>query len=156
MTHNDILRHLRDLFGFTDSKMIAIFSLADHLVTREQIKDWFKDEDDPSFQSCSDPQLAFFLNGLIIDRRGRKEGQQPEPEPQLTQNIIFKKLRIALDLKADDIVNILALTGLRINKQELSAFFRKPGHKHYRACKDPILLKFLEGVKQKNDSALTR
>jgi uncharacterized protein YehS (DUF1456 family) len=149
MTNNDILRRIRYTFDFNDSKMIAIFGLAEHQVTRGQISDWLKKDDDPAYQECSDTQLAIFLNGLINDNRGKKEGQQPEPEKRLTNNIIFRKLRIALDLKSEDILEIMKLADYRISKHELSAFFRKRDHKHYRDCKDQILRKFLKGVQLK-------
>lgn len=149
MTNNKILRQIRYTFDFSDSKMIALFGLADHQVTREQVSDWLKKDDDPAYQNCSDTLLATFLNGLIIDKRGKKEGPQPVPEKRLTNNIIFTKLKIALNLKAEDILQILALNGFRLSKHELSAFFRKPGHKHYRDCKDQCLRSFLKGVQLK-------
>ena len=149
MTNNDILRRIRYTFDFNDSKMIAVFGLADHQVTREQISDWLKKDDDPSYQKCSDIELAIFLNGLINDKRGKKEGPQSEPEQRLTNNIIFRKLRIALNLQAEDILDILALAGVRISKHELSAFFRRPDHKHYRVCNDQILRNFLKGMQLK-------
>ena len=149
MTNNDILRRIRYIFDFNDSKMIAIFALADHQVTREQISNWLKKDDDTAFQKCRDTQLSIFLNGLINDKRGKKEGSQPEPEKRLTNNIIFVKLRIALNLKAEDILEIMDLANLRISKHELSAFFRKPDHKHYRDCKGQILRNFLKGVQLK-------
>jgi uncharacterized protein YehS (DUF1456 family) len=147
--NNDILRRLRYTFDFNDSKMIALFGLADHPVTREQISDWLKKEDDPAYQKCSDTQLAIFLNGLINDKRGKKEGPQPEPEQRLTNNIVFRKLRIALNLKAEDVLEILSMVDFPLSKHELSAFFRKPGHKHYRVCKDQSLRNFLKGMQLK-------
>ena len=129
--------------------MIAIFAQAEHKVTREQISDWLKKDDEPDYKSCSDTQLAIFLNGLINDKRGKREGSQPEPEAHLTNNIIFMKLKIALNLKAEDILEIMALAGFPLGKHELSAFFRKPGHKHYRVCQDQILRNFLKGVQLK-------
>jgi len=149
LTNNDVLRRIRYAFDFNDSKMIAIFGQADEEMTREQISDWLKKDDDPAFQKLNDTQLAIFLNGLINDRRGKKDGAQPEPEKRINNNIIFRKLKIALDLKAEDILEILALTDVSISKHELSAFFRKPGHKHFRNCKDQILRKFIEGVQLK-------
>ncbi len=149
MTNNDILRRIRYIFDFNDSKMIAVFGLADHQVTRAQISDWLKKDDDPAYQKCSDTQLSIFLNGLINDKRGKKEGPQPVPEQRLTNNIIFRKLRIALNLKAEDVLEIMDLAGLPISKHELSAFFRRPGHKHYRDCNDQILRNFLTGVQLK-------
>ena len=103
MTNNDILRRLRYTFDFDDSKMITLFGLANLEVTRGQISDWLKKEDDSAYKNCTDSQMAIFLNGLIIDKRGKKEGPQPKPEKRLTNNIIFRKLKIALDLKADDV-----------------------------------------------------
>ena len=149
MTNNDILRRLRYTFGFNDSKMIAVFGLANHQVTRAQISDWLKKDDDPAYQECSDTLLAIFLNGLINDKRGKKEGPQPEPEKRLTNNIIFMKLKIALNLKAEDVLEVLGLVDFRMSKHELSAFFRKPGHKHYRNCQDQVLRNFLKGLQIK-------
>ncbi|MES9904676.1 MAG: DUF1456 family protein [Sedimenticola sp.] len=149
MTNNDILRRIRYVFDFSDKKMIAIFSLADEQVVLEVIKSWFKKEEDAGYQACSDTQLALFLNGLINEKRGKREGPQPEPEKRLTNNIILKKLKIALNMKADDVLKTLALADLRISKHELSAFFRKPNHKHYRECKDQILRNFLKGLQLK-------
>jgi len=149
MNNNDVLRRIRYVFDFGDSKMIAIFGSADYEVTRGQVSDWLKKDDDPAYQECSDTQLAIFLNGLINEKRGKREGAQPEPEKQLNNNIIFMKLKIALNLKAEDVLEILELAEFRISKHELSAFFRRPGHKHYRECKDQILRNFLQGMQLK-------
>jgi uncharacterized protein YehS (DUF1456 family) len=149
MTNNDILRRIRYTFDLSDSQMIAIFRQADHEVTREQISDWLKKDDDPAFKDCSDSRMAIFLNGFINKRRGKREGAQPKPETRLNNNIIFTKLKIALNLKAEEIIELLALAGFHIGKHELSAFFRRPDHKHYRECKDQILRNFLKGVQLK-------
>jgi len=149
VTNNDVLRRLRYIFDFDDSKMIAIFGLGDLQVTREQISDWLKQDDDPAFQACNDVKLAVFLNGLINDKRGKREGPQPDPEKRLNNNIIFRKLKIALGLKAEDILEILDFADVSISKHELSAFFRKPNHKHFRECKDQVLRNFLKGLTTK-------
>jgi len=146
VTNNDVLRRIRYTFDFSDAKMIALFKLAEVDVSREQISNWLKKEDDPDYQNCPDKQLAIFLNGLINDMRGKKQGPQVEPENKLTNNIIFRKLTIALNLQAEDTLEILELADLRISKHELSAFFRKPDHKHYRQCKDQVLRNFLFGM----------
>ena len=149
MTNNDILRRIRFIFDFSDSKMMALFGLVNCPVTREQISDWLKKEDHPAYQECDDTQLALFLNGLITDKRGKSNGPQPEPEQRLNNNIIFRKLKIALNLQAEDILTIMALVEVQISKHELSAFFRRPGHKHYRVCNDQIMRNFLKGVQLK-------
>ena len=146
MTNNDILKSIRYIFDFSDSKMIAVFALADHQVTREQVSDWLKKDDDPAIKTLADRQLAIFLNGLISHKRGKKEGVQPTPEKKLSNNIIFRKLKIALNLQAEEVLDVLQLADLRISSHELSAFFRKEGHKHYRECKDQVLRNFLQGL----------
>ena len=125
---------------------MAIFSSAELSVTREQVSAWLKKEEDPAFVLCTDTALATFLNGLINDKRGKKEGVQPAPEKRLTNNIILTKLKIAFNLRAEDIIELLAKLDLRISKPELSAFSRKPDHKHYRECKDQFLRNFLKGL----------
>ena len=149
MTNNDILRRIRYIFDYSDSKMIKIFALGGKEITRTELSSWLRKEDHADYQGLKDIFMASFLNGLIIDKRGRQEGPQPIPENELTNNIIFRKLNIALKLQADDILEILSLADFRLSKHELSAFFRKPGHKHYRECKDQILRNFLMGLQLK-------
>lgn len=146
MTNNDILRRIRYAFDLEDAAMIEIFAAADHQVNRAQISNWLKKEDDAGFEQAGDRELATFLNGFINTRRGRREGAQPEAEKRLSNNMIFMKLRIALNLNSEDILNMLEASGLKISKHELSAFFRKPGNKHYRECKDQILRNFLASI----------
>ena len=149
MTNNDILRRLRYILDLSDSMMIAVFGQADLEVDRQQISNWLKRDDDPDYQNCNDKQLAIFLNGLINYKRGKKEGQQPKPETRLTNNIILRKLKIAFNLKSEDMLDIIDYAGLALSKHELSAFFRKPEHRHYRECKDQVLRNFLQGLQAK-------
>lgn len=64
----------------------------------------------------------------------------------LTNNDVFKKLRVALKLRDDDIVKILELVDFRITKSELGAFFRSEDHPKYKNCGDQILRNFLNGL----------
>ena len=118
-------------------------------VTRAEISDWMKKEEDEAYKNLGDKYLAAFLNGFITKNRGKKEGPQPEPEKKLNNNIILRKLRIALNMQDEDMLEILDLADLRFSKHELSAFFRKPDHKHYRECKDQIVRNFLHGLQLK-------
>ena len=149
MNNNDVLRRIRYAFDFDDSKMIAIFKAADCEVTRTEVSAWLKKDEDPDFTKIKDVQLATFLNGLINDMRGKKEGPQAVPETRLTRNIILIKLKIAMNLQADGVLDLLYRADQMISKHELSAFFRKPGHKHYRECHDQILRNFLNGMQLK-------
>ncbi len=150
MTNNDLLRRIRYIFNFNDSKVINIFGQGDLETTREEISNWLKKDDDPAFIKLMDRQLTMFLNGLINDKRGKKEGAQPVPEKRLTNNIVFRKLKIALNLQSDDVMALLGLADFSLSNHELSAFFRKPGHKHYRECNDQVLRYFLIGLQLKH------
>lgn len=149
MTNNDILRRIRYTFDFKDSTMVDIFAAADCTVTREQVIQWLKKEDDADSCRLRDVDLSAFLNGLINTKRGNREGAQPEPEKRLTNNMIFIKLKIALNMQAEEILDILLLANFRLSKHELGAFTRKPDNKHYRECKDQILRNFLKGLQRK-------
>jgi uncharacterized protein YehS (DUF1456 family) len=150
MTNNDCLRRLRYIFDLNDKKMMAIFDGAGYQAKREQISSWLKKDDHPDYKSCSDTMFATFLNGFINEKRGKREGEQPQPENKLTNNIIFMKIKIALNLKSDDILELLDLAGFVVSKHELSAFFRRADHKHYRQCKDQIFRNFLNGLQIKH------
>jgi len=127
--------------------MIAIFGLANVTTDRKEVSAWLKQDDDTDFEERSDASFAAFLNGMIVALRGEKEGEPPRAETKLNNNMVFMKLKIALSLKADEILQILESAGQEISKHELSAFFRRPDHKHYRECKDQILRNFLNGLK---------
>ncbi|MBL1432256.1 MAG: hypothetical protein COC09_03820 [Gammaproteobacteria bacterium] len=150
MTHNDILRRLRYTFDLSDSQMIAMFRAAEHQATRAEISDWLKKEDDPAYQKLKDVIMATFLNGFINQKRGKREGPQPLPEKRLTNNIVFMKLKIALDLKAEEVLSIMELVDFTMSKHELSALFRKASHKNYRECNDQMLRHFLKGLQIKH------
>ncbi|MEJ8757377.1 DUF1456 family protein [Pontibacter sp. H259] len=149
MNNNDILRRLRYTFDISDNSMIDLFASGGKEVTRAEISDWMKPEDHEEFQKLVDINLAAFLNGFINAKRGQKEGEQPKPEKSLNNNIILRKLKIALNYKDEDILDVLDLVKFRLSKSELSAFFRKPDHQHYRPLKDQILRNFLLGLQLK-------
>ena len=149
MTNNDVIRRIRYIFAISDSAMMNIFSSGGLSVTREEISNWLKADNDPDLVTCQDVQFATFLNGFINEKRGKKEGPQAIAEKKLNNNLVLTKLKIALNYKAEDVLEALQLADFTLGKHELSAFFRKPGHKHYRECKDQILRNFLQGLQIK-------
>ena len=149
MNANDIFRRIRYILDLDDASMIAVFAEAGLDVTRAQISAWLKKDDDLDYEEFTDPIFATFLNGLINQKRGKKDGPQPDPEEKLNNNVVLRKLKIAFDLQADEMLSILSLADLSISKHELSALFRRSGHKHYRECKDQFLRNFLQGLQIK-------
>jgi len=149
MTNNDILRRIRYTFDFSDFQMIALFKLANYEVEQAEVCDWLKKDNDPLFTEMTDKELAIFLNGLIIEKRGKREGPVPEPEDPLSNNMILRKMKIALDMKTDDILDLFALIDKKISKHELSAFFRHPDNKSYEPCMDQYLRNFFTALQTK-------
>ncbi|MDX1677183.1 DUF1456 family protein [Arsukibacterium sp.] len=149
MTNNDVLRRLRYAFEYNNSTMSDIMALGGQTPSREQMISWLSKDDDIEFSVMADSELAQFLNGLIVFKRGRKDGPQAEPEQRLNNNIIFRKLKIALDFKDDDVLAVMALADFSLSKPELSAFFRRADHKHFRVCQDQVLRNFIKGLQLK-------
>jgi uncharacterized protein YehS (DUF1456 family) len=64
----------------------------------------------------------------------------------MSNNDIMKKLRVALQLRDDQIIEILKLANFRTTKTELSAIFRSEDHPNFQPCKDQLLRNFLNGL----------
>ena len=77
MTNNDILRRLRFSFNLSDKQVCDIFALANTGATVGQVENWLRKDDDLDQVSLSDYNLASFLNGFIVLKRGKKDGQDP-------------------------------------------------------------------------------
>lgn len=149
MTKNDILRRVRYALNINDSTMIEIFRLSGHEIDQSGLINILKKENEEGQVDCSDKVMGFFLDGLIFLKRGRREikqGQDKKSASRLSNNAILKKLRIALELKEDDMVGILKLADIDISKSELTALFRKEGHRNYKECGDQFLRNFLKGL----------
>jgi len=149
MANNDILRSIRDALTIDDAAMVQIFKESGREVGQSTIIALLKTEDEDGYIPCSDPILGFFLDGLIIHKRGRRDDAPlpaAKPGAPLTRNTVVKKLRIALDLKEDDLVSILKAARIEISKNDLGALFRKEGNKHYKECSDQIFRGFLKGL----------
>lgn len=149
MTNNEIIKRIRYIFDYSDEQMMAIFESADYKVTRSLVTDWLKNEDHDEFKEIYDDQLAIFLNGLINEKRGKREGEQPKPEKILDNNTILKKLKIALKLKTEDITELFKLAGKPISPHEVTAFLRNPKQSQYRPFLDQYLRNFLNGLQIK-------
>lgn len=149
MKNSVVLRQFRYIFDLNDDQMIDLFSQAEVEVTRSQISNWLKKDDHDDFVEISDPEFASLLNGFINHKRGKREGPQPTPEKQLNNNIIFRKLKIALNYKDTDIIDTFKLVDMWVSKHEISAFFRNPKQNQYRDCEDQLLRNFLHGLQVK-------
>ncbi len=152
MTNNDIFRRLRHALDISDTAAAEIIGKTGEETTRSQVSRWLKRDDEDGYQAMSDPTLCRFLDGLIIEKRGpRPDGSVPEPLELLTNNEILKKLRIALEMRDEDVNAVFEKAEFVVTKAELSSFFRKEGHRNYRLCPEQVLRKFIQGLGKKQD-----
>lgn len=149
MINNDVLRSIRYMLNVSEFKMVEIVKLGGGTVTQAEINAFIKKDDEPGFVECSHSVMTHFLNGLIYLKRGKDESRPPLPMELPTNNVVLKKLRVAFELKDEDIIAILEKSGFKVSKTELSAFFRKEGHANYRPCGDQFLRNFMKGLTEK-------
>jgi len=127
--------------------MLAIFTKAGITYDLSNIIHLLKASDDASCLVCEDDVLMAFLDELIITKRGPNPRQSSSPQIEtLTNNLVLKKLRIALELKEENMLAIMKLANFNLSKYELSALFRRTDHKNFRSCGDQILRNFLRGL----------
>lgn len=148
MNNNDILKRLRYTLDFNDTQMAELFEAAPTPITRVEVSDWLKKEEDEDFKELSDLMLDIFLNGLIELKRGKKEGVVMVASEKLSNNDILKKVKIALNLKSTDIIAIMAIKDRKMSETELSAFLRNENHNHFRPFQDQYLRNFFSGLQQ--------
>lgn len=147
MLNNDVLRRIRYALNLNDRTMLEIFVLGhDHQITRDSLLALLKKENEEGFVAMSNQQLTDFLDGLITYKRGQSDKPAGPVHVELDNNVILRKLRIALAFKDGDILTILKVADFILSKHELSAFSRHKDHKHYRKCGDQILRHFLQGL----------
>ncbi|MCS2610168.1 DUF1456 family protein [Halomonas dongshanensis] len=150
LSNNDVLRRIRYIFDLKDTLVVKIFALAESEVSLAQVAGWLKKDEDEEVVKLKDRELAAFLNGFISFKRGKRDGPQPVPEKSLNNNLILQKLKIALNLKTEELLAVFEAADFTLSQHELSAFFRKPEHKNYRECKDQVLRNFLMGLQRQH------
>lgn len=156
MTNNDILIRIRYALNITDLRLADLFALSFRPLSLDEIRPLFLREDEPGYVECDGSTLAAFLEGLVTLKRG------PRPVPQASaalhhqsskhhqgqpsNNDVLKALRIALELRDDDLAEIMALAGVQVSKSELGALFRRKDQDNFRPCGDQFLRNFIAGL----------
>lgn len=150
MDNNDRLTRLRYALNIKDNDMVEIFRLGGVTVTKEEVRAMtLRDKEGVYEKELDDETFERFLNGLITSQRGVRKGE-PEPELELhhenANNLLLKKVKIALSLTGDDMLDILDSVEARVSKSELGAVLRKEGHRNYKPCGDRYVRNFLKGL----------
>ena len=165
MDNNDILIRLRYALDIRDIDMQNIFKLGGADFTLEQVKKlltksketyrYDNEAINPEDENikCNNSTLEAFLNGLIILKRGKQEPKPGQPETSWgtnygsnPNNMLLKKVKIALSLTSEDMLDIFQMAGVTVTKGELSALLRREGHSNYKECGDKFARNFLKGL----------
>ncbi|KIM06803.1 MAG: hypothetical protein KU38_11960 [Sulfurovum sp. FS08-3] len=149
MRTNKILERITKALYLNVNDIAHIYELAHYPKTKDEIRALLQDERSKKFQEATYEDLGLFLDGLIIKKRGEMSNSLEE-ELALDNNLILKKLRVALNLKTHELVMIFALNDMTLSPSQINALFRKEGHKNYRLCSDKMLFDFLAGLEEFN------
>ncbi len=154
--NNDILIRLRYALDIKNSEMVEIFKLGGMELSKDEVmkvltKSVDEDDQQEDHIPCDDEMFESFLNGFITYKRGKQEPKPGQPErPAITyehvNNLLLKKVKIALSLTSEDMIDILEDAGVKVTKGEMSAILRREGHKNYQICGDRYARNFLKGL----------
>jgi len=156
MTNNDILKRIRYALDLGDFSVLEMTKNGGKDITSLDLNAFYRKEEEEGYKNCSNAVLNSFLDGLIIKKRGTRPEKLSNDSSQEQKSVkkivvprnndVMKKLKIALKLKDEDIVEILKKLDFKISKSEINAFFRRSDHKNFRECGDQILRNFIQGL----------
>ncbi|MGX7352037.1 DUF1456 family protein [Enterococcus canis] len=161
MNNNDRLLRLRYAIDLKDADLIRAFELGGVPLTKEEarsvltkVQDKHKDnaENNVYEKPINNQVFDAFLNGLILMARGPQKNKPVEDTPQKSKeikhmnNVMLKKVKIALSMTTEDVLDIFAEVELYPSKGEIGAFLRKEGQRNFKPCGDKYMRNFLKGL----------
>ena len=164
MNNNETMRRLRWALSLDDADAARLMALGGLVASPEDAAAWRRRDDDPDARPCPDAAVTATLDGLVRERRGpppaarasTDAGNAPPPERgRVNNNAVLKALRIALQLRAEDVAGLVR-AGTRapdasrpeptLSASEVGSLLRRPGSRNYRRCGDQVLRRFLVGL----------
>ncbi len=143
---NEILYRIQKALKLSIADILKAYKLADYDMDPSHLESLLKRRQSEGFMLCSYEELGVFLDGLVTLKRGPSPKKNPDEAVELTNNLILKKLRIALELKEAEVEIIFGLAEIELSKQQMASLFRKEGHKNFKPCSDELLMAFLDGL----------
>ena len=144
---NEILFRIKKALNLSTEEMIEAYKLENYTMEASHLESLLKRHLDDGFIIASYEELGVFLDGFVTLKRGPSPKKPNDDEAvELTNNLILKKLRIALELKEAETEIIFSLADVELSKQQLASLFRKEGHKNFKECSDELLMAFLDGL----------
>ena len=143
---NEILYRIQKALNLTMEEMLKIYTLESYTMSEEHLDNLLKRHKEKGFTIASYEELGVFLDGLVTFKRGPSPKKSDGNNVELTNNLILKKLRIALELKEAETEIIFGLADIELSKQQLASLFRKENHKNFKPCSDTLLMAYLDGL----------
>ena len=143
---NEILYRIQKALNLTTEEMIRTYKLEEYEMESSHLEALLKRRNDKGFMLCSYEELGVFLDGFVTLKRGPSPKKNSDEVVELTNNLILKKLRIALELKEAETEIIFGLGDVELTKQQMASLFRKEGHKNFKVCSDELLMAFVDGL----------
>lgn len=144
---NEILYRIQKALNLSIDEMIKAYKLENHTMEPSHLESLLMRRLDKGFMLCSYEELGIFLDGLVTLKRGPSPIKSTQEEAvELTNNLILKKLRIALNLKEAETEIIFGLADVELSKQQMASLFRRENHKNFKVCSNELLMAFLDGL----------
>lgn len=148
MKPSEILQSLKDILGLNRSQMLHIYRLEEFPITQERVDSILKNHSKRDSAQATYEELGVFLDGLIIYKRGLQKETKSSDDIVLTNNLILKKIRAALNLKELEINLIFELADYKITKSGIKDLFRSSSSPKLKECTNNTLRAFLEGLNE--------
>ena len=147
MQINDILFKIKTALSLDNKSIIEAYALVNYEMSEEYLVNILKKHQDKGYEEATYEELGLFLDGLVILKRGPSDKVPTEDDVvELTNNLILKKIRVAMELKEAELVILFALAEVTLTKRQIGSLFRKEGTKNFKACSDELLMAFLDGL----------
>ena len=147
MQINDILFKIKKALSLDEKSMQDAYALANYEMSSERLSNILKRRQDKGYEEATYEELGVFLDGLVILKRGPSDKvQKDDTVVELSNNLILKKIRVAMELKEAELIILFALAEVTLTKRQIGSLFRKEGSKNFKACSDELLMAFLDGL----------
>jgi len=144
---SEILQEIKNALNLNRAQIMHIYELEEYPISKERLDAILKNSAKKGSSKATYEELGVFLDGLIQYKRGTSK-QEAQEDAILDNNLILKKLRVALNLKEYELALIFELADFNISKSAIKDMFRGYEHPKFKECDNKTLKAFLEGLNE--------
>jgi uncharacterized protein YehS (DUF1456 family) len=147
---SEVIIAIKEALNLNRPKILTIYSLVSYPMGKERLDKILKNSSNKNSAIATYEELGLFLDGLILFKRKEEAPKQVQEEEEiiLSNNLILKKIRAALNLKEFELLIIFQLADFEISKSKIKDLFRSEEHPKYIECSNKTLKAFLEGLNE--------